>query len=202
MKRLPKAIYKVTIAAPIQKVWDELTKTDGLSAHFFNAQLDTPGLAPGAAVRMRSKDGKYTSVVGEVLEWDPPFLYSHSFKFTNLDDPYCKVTYRLKEVEEGTEFTLINENVPADTKTAKYMDQGGTFITQTLKEVVETGKPSFGHRLLLRIIGMTAFMSPAQCKSEHWGFERKGDYRDEEFKGEREGDSNIKTSQGDSDGES
>ncbi|TQV88505.1 SRPBCC domain-containing protein [Aliikangiella coralliicola] len=176
MKRLPKSVYKVVIKAPIEKVWQELTKKGGLCAHFFNAKLDTPGLAVDAPVRMRSKDGKYTSVVGEVLEWDPPYVYSHSFKFTNLDDPYCKVTYRLKEVDGGTEFTLINENVPAGTKTADYMDQGGTFITETLKEVIETGRPSFKHRFILKMIGLTAFMTPAICKSENWPFDKKGDY--------------------------
>ena len=181
MKRLPKSIYKIIINAPIEKVWRELTKKEGLCAHFFNARLDTPGLEIDAPIRMRSKNGKYTSVVGEVLEWDPPYVYSHSFKFTNLDDPYCKVTYRLKEVEGGTEFTLINENVPADTKTADYMDQGGSFITETLKAVVETGRPAFKQRLLLTIISLTAFMTPAVCKSENWPFEKKGDYRDEDF---------------------
>lgn len=173
MKRLPKSIFKTVINAPIDKVWAELTKTDGLACHFFNARLDTPGLEVGNPIRMRSKDNKYTSVVGEVLEWEPPYLYSHSFKFTNLDDPYCKVTYKLKEVEGGTEFTLINEHVPANTKTAKYMEQGGAFITQTLKEVVENGRPSFGHRMMLWMMGAMAFATPAVCKSENWPFDRK-----------------------------
>ena len=180
MKRQPKSIYRVVINAPIQKVWDELTKRDGLSAHFFNARLDTPRLEKNAPIRMRSKDGKYTSVVGEVLVWEPPYTYSHSFKFTNLDDPYCKVTYELKEVDGGTEFTLTNEDVPADTQTAKYMDQGGTFITETLKEVMETGRPSFKHRFILTMIGMTAFMTPKVCNSENWPFDRKDEYQPSE----------------------
>lgn len=178
VKRLPKSIFKIVINAPIDLVWQEITKREGLSAHFFNSRLDTPGLETGAAIRMRSKDGKYTSVVGEVLEWQPPYVYSHSFKFTNLDDPYCKVTYRLKEVDNGTEFTLINENVPADTKTAKYMEQGGTFITETLKEVLETGRPAFKHRLILTMIGLTAFMTPKKCLSSNWPFDRKDEYSD------------------------
>lgn len=176
MERLPKQMFKVHIEAPIDAVWQELTKTDGLCAHFFNAKQETPGFGVQAPIRMRSKDGRYTSVVGEVLEWDPPNVYSHTFKFTNMDDPYCKVTYRLREVDGGTEFTLINENVPAGTKTAEYMEQGGHFITQTLKGVVENGKPPFKNRLLLRVIAMTAFMTPAICKSENWPFDKTGDY--------------------------
>ncbi|GAA6184423.1 SRPBCC domain-containing protein [Aliiglaciecola sp. NS0011-25] len=164
-----KSVHKIFIAAPIDKVWQQLTKTDGLQAQFFNARLDTPGLEQGAAIRMRTgKNGKYTSVVGEVLEFDPPYTYSHSFKFTSLDDPYCKVTYKLKEVDGGTEFTLINEDMPVATKTAKYMEQGVPFILNTLKGVVEHGKPPFKYQLMLFMIGALSFTVPSKCKSEHW----------------------------------
>jgi uncharacterized protein YndB with AHSA1/START domain len=117
---------------------------------------------------MRSKDGKYTSVVGEVLEFEPPYRYSHTFKFTNLDDPPCVVRYILKEIDGGTEFTLINENVPAGTKTEKYMTQGGTFITENLKAIVETGKPTTGGRFALFMMGLFAPFTPKKCRSENW----------------------------------
>lgn len=166
-----KSVHKIFIAAPIDKVWQQITKRDGLQAQFFNSRLDTPGLEPGAPIRMRTgKEGKYTSVVGEVLEFDPPYTYSHTFKFTNLDDPYCKVTYKLKEVEGGTEFTLINEDMPAGTKTANYMEQGATFILNTLKGVVENGKPPLKYRLMLVMIGALSFTTPSKCKSENWPF--------------------------------
>lgn len=169
-----KSVHKIFIAAPIDKVWHQITKRDGLQAQFFNARLDTPGLEQGAPIRMRSgKDGKYTSVVGEVLEFDPPYTYSHSFKFTNLDDPYCKVTYKLKEVDGGTEFTLINENVPVGTQTEKYMNQGVSFILNTLKGVVETGKPPFKYQMMLWMIGALSFTTPSRCNSEHWPFNLK-----------------------------
>ncbi|MEL7449591.1 MAG: SRPBCC domain-containing protein, partial [Pseudomonadota bacterium] len=120
--------------------------------------------APGAR-----PDGKYTSVVGDVVEFDPPHRYSHTFRFTNLDDPPCKVTYDLEEVDAGTtRFTLTNENVPAGTKTEKYMTQGGDFITANLKALVETGKPTFSGRLILLMIKLSAPFSPARCKSENW----------------------------------
>lgn len=67
MKRLPKQVFKVVIDAPIEKVWQELTKKDGLCAHFFNSRLHTTELAIDAPIRMRSKNGKYTTVVGEIL---------------------------------------------------------------------------------------------------------------------------------------
>lgn len=167
--KLNKSVHKIFIAAPIEKVWQQITKRDGLQAQFFNARLDTPGLQIGAPIRMRTgKDGKYTSVVGEVLAFDPPYTYSHSFKFTAMNDPYCKVTYRLKEVEGGTEFTLVNEDMLAGSKTEKYMQQGASFILHTLKGVVENGRPPFKYRLMLNILAALAFTTPKICLSKNW----------------------------------
>lgn len=173
MSEKVKQIHRVMINAPIQQVWDTLTQDGVVQPFFFNSVLHTTSLAPGAPMRMRSKNGKYTGVVGDVLELEPPHLYVTSFKFTNYDDPVCIVRHELKEKDGGTEYTLISEQVPAGTKTAKQMDQGGVFITQTMKAVCETGKPSFGNRMILGIIGMTAFMAPKKSLSENWPLEMK-----------------------------
>ena len=47
----------------------------------------------------------------------------------------------VREVPEGVEFTLRLENLPPGTKTAKQMLQGSQMIVNTLKAVVETGRP-------------------------------------------------------------
>jgi uncharacterized protein YndB with AHSA1/START domain len=165
-------VYRVVIEAPIQQVWETLTQTGKPLPFFFGSVLHTTSLAPGAPVRMRTPNGKYTGVVGEVIDFDPPHRYSHTFKFTSLDDPICTVIYELKEIEGGTEFTLITENVPAGTKTADYMASGGELITSTLKALVETGKPPFKTRMILTMIGLTAWMTPKQCRSEHWPLDK------------------------------
>ena len=163
-----KTIFRVVIRAPIHKVWSVLTQTDAVLPFFFNSVCRTTGLKQGAPVRMQSKDGRFTTVTGEVLTFEPPYRYSHTFRFTQFDDPWCTVHYVLKEVDGGTEFTLINENVPAGTKTEKYMTQGGDFITANLKALVETGKPTTGGRFALAMMGMFGVFTPARCKSENW----------------------------------
>ena len=165
---LGKNMFRVVIRAPIDQVWAELTRTDAVLPFFFNNRCETTGLKIGAPIRMRSKDGKYTGVVGDVLEFDPPHRYAHTFRFTNLDDPACTVRYRLREVPEGTEFTLINEGVPADTATEKYMTQGGKFITENLKALIETGKPTLSGRFALFMMGLFAPFTPKQSRSENW----------------------------------
>lgn len=170
MSQATKQVYRVTIDAPIETVWKTLTKENEVLPFFFGAVLNTPGLKPGAPIRMRSPDGKFTAVVGDVIEFDPPNRYSHTFRFTNYDDPPCTVIYDLKDVDGQTEFTLTTADVPTGTKTEKQMAQGGHFITKTMKSLIETGKPPMSTRMILTIIKLTAFMTPKKCLSSNWPY--------------------------------
>jgi uncharacterized protein YndB with AHSA1/START domain len=149
-------------------VWREITKSDEPQQCFFNNRMHTNGLRPGGKIAMRSPNGKWTGVVGEILEFDPPRRFAHTFKFTHLDDPPCKVIYELKEAPEGVEFTLTVDDMPAGTKTAKQMLSGGKMIVNVLKHMVEHGRPSFGTRLIFGLIKVMSPLSPKKCRSENW----------------------------------
>jgi len=166
----PKGVFRVLIRASIQDVWKEITRTDAPIACFFNNRmhLGAGGLQPGTKLAMRTGDGKWTGVVGEILQCTPPTRLSHTFKFTNMDDPPCVVTYELREVSGQTEFTLLITDVVEGSKTQKQMTQGATLITSTLKNVMETGKPSLGVRLLYHLFKLLGPFSPKRCRSEHW----------------------------------
>jgi uncharacterized protein YndB with AHSA1/START domain len=163
-----KSISKIFISGSIQDVWRELTKTGEAQRCFFNNVMHTTGLRPGAMIQMRSISNKYVGVVGEILEVDPPHRFAMTFKFTNFDDPYCKVIHQLKEVEGGVEYTLISEDIPVGTKTEKQMKAGGDMIVKVLKDTIEQGKPSFGIRLLHVLFKVLEPFSPKQCKVENW----------------------------------
>ena len=124
----PDAIFRIVIEADLQRVWRELTKTDEAQGAVFNAWLHTSGLVPGARMQMRTGSGKHVMVVGEVVEFDPPHRFVHSHRFTQYDDPVCQVTYELKPVAGGVEVTLRVIGMPAGTRTAKSMQQGGDTI--------------------------------------------------------------------------
>jgi len=160
------SVFRTHIRAPIHDVWREITRTDAPIAAFFNARMHTPMLEPGSKLAMRTPDGKYTGVVGEILEVVPPTRFSHTFRFTNLDDPPCKVVYELRETDGGTEFTLTVIDAPPGTKTQKQMVSGGKMIVGTLKRVMETGKPSMGIRLLY--VMFKVIPQPKKCRSELW----------------------------------
>lgn len=162
------AMFSVLIRASLEDVWHEITKTDEPIACFFNTQMHVAQLAPGSKLAMRTADGKYTGVVGEILEVIPLKRFSHTFRFTNFDDPPCKVINELEEVDGGVQFTLTIEELTPGTKSAKQMLQGGKMIVNTLKSVMETGKPSFGVRCLYGLFKLLQPFSPKQCRSENW----------------------------------
>ena len=163
-----KQIYKVMINAPIETVWSELVNTTSPRPFFYDAVCDTPGLEPGNAYRMVSKNKKSAFVVGEVLAFDPPHLFAQTFKFTTAEDPPCKVTYTLKEIDGGVEFSLITENVPAATKTEKSMASGGKWITENFKAYIETGHVTFGARAMLFVMSIAAPLTPKVTHIENW----------------------------------
>jgi uncharacterized protein YndB with AHSA1/START domain len=173
MNETTTSVFTVLIKGSIDKVWHEITQRERPQACMFNSRLDTEGLRPGAQIRMRTPSGRYTGVVGEVLEFDPPRRYAHTFRFTNLDDAECVVQYDLKEVPDGVEFTMTLRDMPKGSKTEKQMVQGMKLIMNTLKSVVETGRPSFGTRMLLGFIGMMEPFSPKACKSEYWPLNKR-----------------------------
>lgn len=169
----PRSVYTITINAPIRIVWDTLVKTDEVLPFIFGAVCDTEdGLKVGRPLRMVTKNRKFATVVGEVLEFAPPHRYAHTMKFTQYPDTPATVIYELKEVPGGTEFTLITENVPAGTKTEQSMAPGSKFIADNLKAVVETGRPAFTGWMVSVLGPLMSFAVPARCRIERWPFGR------------------------------
>ena len=161
--------FEVVIQAPIQDVWDEITRTDRPIPAFFNSQMHVRTLEPGQKLAMRTPNGRYTGVVGEITEYAPPTRFAHTFRFTNLDDPPCVVVYDLESLGDGsTRFTLTIRDLPEGTKTAKQMVQGGTLIVNTLKAVMENGRPGFGTRVLFGLFKVLQPVTPKRCRSENW----------------------------------
>jgi uncharacterized protein YndB with AHSA1/START domain len=169
---MPDAVFRITIAADIQRVWRELTKTDEAQGAVFNAWLHTAGLVPGAAMQMRTGSGKHVIVVGEVVEWDPPRRFVHSHRFTQYDDPVCRVVYDLKPVDGGVEVTLTVIDLPAGSATAKSMASGGSMILRNLKSICETGRPPLGTRAMYWMFDRMEFVLPKRTRAQHWPLDR------------------------------
>jgi uncharacterized protein YndB with AHSA1/START domain len=169
--RTTTAVFRIFVRADIQRVWRELTKQGEAQGAVFNAWLHSAGaLAAGVAMQMRTGTGKHVIVDGTVEVFEPPHRFVHTHRFTQFDDPVCRVSYELKPVGDGVEVTLRVLGLPAGTPTAKSMASGGTRILATLKAICETGKPSAGTRLMYWLFTNMEFVLPARTKSEHWPF--------------------------------
>lgn len=170
-------VSKIVIAGSQQAIWRELTKQGEPQAAVFNAWLHAQSLAPGQRMQMRTASGGKVIVVGEVLEFDPPNRFAHTFRFTQYDDAPCTVIYELRPVAGGIEVSLIVENLPVGTRTAKSMASGSRSILDTLKRVVEDGRPAFGTRLMYALFDRMEFALPKRCDATHWPLEEKRDGR-------------------------
>lgn len=164
-----KSIHRTYIDAPIETVWSILVATDKPLPFFFGGVCDTEdGLKPGARMRMISTNGKIAMVVGEVIAFEPPHLYSHTFKMTNLEDDPCKVTYELREKDGGTEFDLIIEEAVEGSQLHKQMVAGQDFIAKNLKSLAETGKPAFSGKMVTLLGPLFAMMAKKEQRIENW----------------------------------
>jgi uncharacterized protein YndB with AHSA1/START domain len=163
-----RAIYRIVINGSQQAIFEELTRTDRPLGAIFNSRMHTTGLVPGGHMQMRTVSGAHTIVDGEVLEYSPPHRFAHTHRFTQHEDPVCKVTYELKPVPGGVEVTLTVDDLPMGTKTADSMQKGGMFILENLKAIVENGRPRLATRLMYGAFGAMEFVLPARTRSEKW----------------------------------
>ena len=169
------AIFRIVIDGSPEAIFRELTRTEGLVPAVFNSRMVTTGLKPGGRMQMRTPSGDHTMVVGEVVEYDPPRRFVHTHRFTQFDDPVCRVTYELKPVTGGVEVTLTVDDVPLGTKTEREMRRGGDFILRNLKAIVETGRPPLATRLMYAAFGALEFVLPKRTRTAHWPLDRQED---------------------------
>ena len=162
-------VNRVLINAPIETVWNTLVKTDEALPFFFGGICQTAdGLKPGARYRMVSGNHKVAMVVGEVLRFEPPHVYAHTFSMTDKDDAPVTVTYTLTEKDGGTEFELRITNLVPGSKLAKDMVSSQGFIAKNLKSICETGKPAFSGRMVGLLGPLFARLAKKKQAVENW----------------------------------
>jgi uncharacterized protein YndB with AHSA1/START domain len=168
------AVFRIFIEADIQRVWRELTKQGEAQGAVFNAWLHSTGaLGAGVLMQMRTGTGRHVIVDGTVEVFEPPHRFVHTHRFTQFDDPVCRVSYELKSVGSGVEVTLRVLGMRLGTPTAKSMASGGIRILATLKAICESGRPPMGTRLMYWVFDHMEFVLPARTKSEHWPLTRR-----------------------------
>lgn len=158
--------HHITIAAPIEAVWAELTKLGPPQRAMMDTILEST-LEVGSPLYYKSSDRKRVFIVGRIVEIDPPRRLAHTQRLTTRDDPFTLVTWSLEETDGGTSVTLLHTGWPEDTVKLDQVDSTWAIILPELKQVVETGDISTG--LKLRYAFMRAFMwaMPARTRTEN-----------------------------------
>jgi uncharacterized protein YndB with AHSA1/START domain len=133
---LPHIRHTMVFQAPIQKVWEAVSTSEGLAAWFMPNDLQ-----PVVGHEFHLNAGPYGMSPCKVIEVDPP----HRLSFRWRKD--WTVTFELKELnEQQTEFTLIHSGWDANKVTEfgeshtivrNRMDQGWAKLCKSLGSQVE-----------------------------------------------------------------
>ena len=157
--------HSITIAAPIDLVWAEITKVGARQRAQLDSVLET-SFRPGDPLYYKSQDGSRIFMVGRVLEVDPPTTFRHTQVLTMRDDPLTEVAWHLEPVPGGTRVPLVNRGWPAGAEMEK-VDATWKGILASLKSVVETGDVTGRQKMTLFLMRTFMFMMPAKTRSEN-----------------------------------
>ena len=164
---LPDHIVSIFIEAPVERVWDEITKTDRTQKAVYNTVLEGQ-IKAGSRVRYYSPDKKRVFVVGEVLEVEAPRIFSHTYWFTMWKSgPPTKVTWELEEEQGGCRVTITHTGWTKDHEARDKTGAGWQEILALLKQEIETGTIPVKTRILYAVMGMFMFMMPKTTTKEY-----------------------------------
>ena len=165
-ERLPDHVISIHIAVPVQRVWDEITKTGRVQKSLYNTVLDTE-LRRGAKLRYYSPDRKRVFIVGEIVEVVPPHTFSHTYQMLiNGVEPPTLVTWTLKEENGGTRVTIRHSGYTSAHKAPEKVAGGWRQILGFLKTELETGDIPFSAKLMYGMMGAFMFMLRRETKTE------------------------------------
>jgi uncharacterized protein YndB with AHSA1/START domain len=127
------------IQAPVEKVWDHLTRPELLAKWF----ADTSNFGPDAPVYMETGDGDF--FFGQVIEWDPGIVLGVRWKFDGCGPEY-EVRFSLLRRKQGTELT-VQDRGALSVEEAECMRVGWSeFLMRCEKSIVKNANTRFNWR--------------------------------------------------------
>lgn len=158
-------VFSVDIKAPVERVWQEITRTNARCRPMFGTMLFMK-LEPGAPMRYRSMDGKHTFVAGEVVEVKAPNRLVYTFVFANLSDAPTLVTWELTPTATGTRVTVTHSRFEGETKTWKMVYKSWPKILGLFKRVIETGDVGVVTKYTHWLMGVVSPILPKSLRTE------------------------------------
>jgi uncharacterized protein YndB with AHSA1/START domain len=129
------------INAPVEKVWLALTDPDQIRQYFFGTNTKTDWKVGSPIIWEGEWEGKSYRDKGTVLDLEVEKLIKYDYwsSMSRLEDKpenYVIVTYLLERDGDGTELTIIQENVPTEEQ-KEHSEQNWTMVMEGLKKMVE-----------------------------------------------------------------
>ncbi len=163
---LPDHVLSIHIAAPVERVWDEITRTGRVQPALYNTILDCQ-LAPGSRLRYYSPDRKRVFILGEVVDVRPPTRFSHTYRFTTWKGgPATLVTWELAEEDGGCRVTVTHSGWTVDHEAYRKTAGGWVEILELLRREIEDGVLPLKTRILFRVMGWFLFLMPRSTRTE------------------------------------
>jgi uncharacterized protein YndB with AHSA1/START domain len=164
---LPDHVVSIHIDVPVERVWEEITKTGRVQRALYNTVLDTE-LKPGARLRYCSPDRKRVFIVGEVVAVDAPRRFSHTYWFTMWKGGGpTLVTWELSPEGAGCRVTVTHSGWTGEHEAAEKTGAGWKEILGLLKQDLETGTLPMKTRAMYTVMNWFLFAMPATTKASH-----------------------------------
>ncbi len=131
----------IIINAPIETIWDALTKSEQVKEYFFGTDLDTTWEV-GSPILFRGEwEGKKYEDKGTVLEFNPPHSLSYDYwsSMSGIEDKqeaYQILRYDLTPHEDGVEVTISQSNVETQEK-ADHSTANWKMVLDGLKKYID-----------------------------------------------------------------
>jgi uncharacterized protein YndB with AHSA1/START domain len=131
----------ITIAAPIQRVWEALTTHDQIKRWFFGVDTKTDWGKGSPIVHRGEYQGRAYEDRGTIEEIQPPRLlvHTHWSPVSGLPDApenYECITWELAESEGGTELSISESNLATEDARAT-SEQNWRMVLGNLKKLLE-----------------------------------------------------------------
>lgn len=159
-------VASIFIDAPVEIVWEEITKIGSLQRPLYNTIL-TSDMKPGSRLRYASSNGSRVFVVGEVIEVTPPNRFVHTYVMTLDPDPETTVTWELAAEGDGCRVTLTHSGWTNEHTTMDKTGKGWVEILGLLKSEIETGSIPFKTRLTYKAMALFSFALPKRTTAAH-----------------------------------
>lgn len=153
------------IPAPVEKVWDHLTKPELLSKWF----ADTSYFGPAAPVHMETGAGDF--LAGTVVEWDPGIVLGVVWRFLGCGPEY-EVRFSLLRRKQGTELT-VQDRGALTVEEAECLRVGWSeFLMRFEKALMKNVNARFNWRktvnVTIRVAEKNLEPLAAALKDPHW----------------------------------